>query len=236
MARKLATAALIFAIAAIIGCGGVVKDKVSSGIEASLPDIIGPAKAYNVRTYGPPLKVMKGKIDGVDIIGTDVRLPSGVTVSRLDVKIRDLVVDPDTKQIKSVGSTDYAATLSEAELNRYLKKQYPDVPELNVKLKDKVIGVYAKPGISVLKVGVQADVAMEVRQQRLLALDLKTLKVAGINTPGVAREYIQSKIDTIFDAKDLGFDAHIKSASVSKHGVTLAGDLDLMKAAEKRGQ
>lgn len=236
MTRKCMLTALILLLAVLTGCGGVVKDKVSSGIEESLPEIIGPAKSYQVRTYGPPLRVMKGKIDGVDIVGTDVRLPSGVTVSRLDVKIRDLVVDPDTKEIKSVGSTEYVATLSEAELNRYLKQQYPDVPELNIKLKDKVIGVYAKPGLSVLKVGVQADVGLLVRRQTQIALDLKTLKVAGINTPGVAREYIESKIDTIFDAKALGFDARIKSASVSKNGLTLAGNLDLMKAAEKRGQ
>lgn len=222
-------------LVALAGCGGVVKSKVSSGIEESLPEIIGPARAYDVRTYGSATRIMKGKIDGLDIVGSDVRLASGVTVSRLDVKIRDLVVDPDTKEIKSVGSTDYTATLSEAELNRYLKKQYPDVPEFKIKLKDKVIGVSARPGVSVLKVGVEADVGLEVRQQRLLALDLKTLKVAGINTPGMAREYIESRIDTIFDARDIGFDARIKSAAVSKNGLSIGGNLNLMKAVEAQG-
>jgi hypothetical protein len=71
-----------------------------------------------------------------------------------------------------------------------------------------------------------------VQDQRILALDLRKLKVAGINTPSFARDFIDSKLDDIFDVRDLGFDATIRSVSITPGFITLSGNLNLMKIVE----
>lgn len=235
MARKLFALAIITLVITFAGCGGnPVREKIESSVSRSMPDIIGPADSYSSRVYGSTFRLIKGKLDGLDITGKNVKLASGITVSRLDVKIRDMVVDTDTKEIKQAGSTEYTAVLSQAELSKYVLKRYPDVPGLKLDLRKSLMNISAKPEVSVVKVGVQADVALEVRKEHILALDLKKLKVAGISAPGFAVNYIGSKIDTIFDTNDLGFEAKVKSAVVSPGALTLNGSLDLMKVIEKK--
>lgn len=236
MFRRAVVLILVIVIAAVIaGCdGNPVREQVESSVAKAMPDVIGPAKSYQVRAYGPTLRLMKGKLDGLDITGTDVKLPSGITVSKLDVKIRDMVVDTDTKEIKRADSTEYSAVLTQAELFKHLKKRYPDVPGLGLQLKKGVMNISAKPGVSIAKVGVQADASLKVRDEHILALDLKKLKVAGIGAPQMAVNYLQSKIDTVFDTNDLGFEAKIKSAVITPGALTLNGSMDLMKAMEKK--
>ncbi len=159
----------------------------------------------------------------MDIEGRNVKVPNGISVSLLIVKIRDIAFDTGKKTIKKAASTEYWATLNEAELTRYLTSKYPNVPGLKISLNNGTIGLAASPAVSVIKVGLQADAALEIRDERTLVLNLKSLKVAGIGTPDFAREYIDSKLGTIFDARDLGFDARIKDAVIDRGTLTLSG-------------
>lgn len=237
MLRKCFILLLMVAISVVAGCvGKPVRDKIESSVEQSLPDIIGPAQSYSVEVYGPPLRAMKGKLDGVDITGREVKLPAGITVSRRSVQIRDLTVDPDTRQIQRVGSTRYEATLSEAEVNRNIKQRYPDIPGLNVGLNKGFLTVTAKPGISGIRATIEADSGVQVRDKRILELDLRDIRAVGISAPGFARNFINERIPSIFDVKDLGFDATVESVKIEPQGLTLSGDLDLMKMLEKQAK
>jgi len=233
-AKRIAWALLMTGLLALAGCNPV-KEEVEKSVAQSLPEAIGPAKSYEVRAYGSTFRMMKGKLDGLDIVGTDVRLANGMTVSRLDVVIRDLLFDTGTRQVKRVKTTDFKAALAESELSRYVAKRYPKVPELKVGLMEGFVRVSARPGVSRVRASVVADADLLIRRQRIIALDLRKLKVAGIGAPGFAREYIDSHLDEIFDAKDLGFDARIRSAEVRPRLLTLSGDLDLMKVMAGNG-
>ena len=240
MVRKLIIIVLAALIAAVVvclaGCGNMAKDKVEKSVAESLPTMIGPAKSYNVDAYGSTLRMMKGKLEGLDITGQDVQLKSGVTLSRLFVQVRDIRFDPNTREVHSVGSTAYSATLSEAELNRYLKKRYPNVPDLKLELRKDAVRITTRPGVSVLRTTVQADSGLLIQEERRLILDLKSLKVGPVGAPEFVRNYIESEIGTIFDAKDLGFDATIKSVSVQPNGLVLNGTLDLMELLKKQAK
>ncbi len=109
---------LVFAL--LSGCGGGIKRKVESGIAKSLQQRLGPAKTYSVKVAGSTMSIVSGKIDAVEISGEDVRLAKGITVARLDVNLRDLVVDTGTQEIRKCRSATYSAAVSERELNRYL--------------------------------------------------------------------------------------------------------------------
>lgn len=235
MLRRTAVLLLVVLIAiCLVGCGNLAKDKVEKSVAENLPSMVGPAKDYKVDCYGSMLRMMKGKMDGLDINGEDVQLKSGVTLSKLFVQIRDIRFNPDTRQVNSVGSTNYSATLSEAELNKYLKKRYPNVPDLKLTLCKNTVRITTRPGVSVLRATVEADSSLEVLNERKLAPDLKSLKVGPVGAPEFVRNYIESEVGTIFDAKDIGFDATIKSVSIDPKGLTVTGTLDLMELIKKQ--
>jgi|GEM_PF-1479882 len=222
--------ALVVAISMIAGCGpNLIRKQIESSVARKLPDLIGPAKSYQVRAYGSTLRMMRGKLARLDITGHDVKLSNGLTVSRLFVRIDNISFNTDTKQIKSVDKTEYSASLSKKELNQYLKKRYSNIPGLQLTLGKGMIGFTTRPGLLGLKFGVRGTAELLIRNEKILALNLQKLRIAGIPAPAFARRLLDSRLDTIFDAEDLGFGATIKSVDIKPGLLTLNGDLDLMK-------
>lgn len=218
----------------VVGCGeNIIQRKIEKSVAASLPETIGPADKYTVKASGSSMKMIHGRLNTLDIIGANVKFACGIKVAKLTVNISDIAFDTDTKQITRVGATKYTVAISQAELSRYIAAKLPDIPDLKIELQNGLVSISARPGIYRLRMGVLASAEIEVIQKRILALNLKTLEAAGINTPAFARELVDSKLDTIFDANDLGFNAKIESATITPGTLTLTGELDLIKLAQK---
>lgn len=232
--RYFALALIVVAII-ISGCSdSAIRDKVEKSVAESLPEYIGPAESYTVKASGPTLPMMQGKLNKLDIIGINVQMPNGMRVARLNVVIPDISFDVNKKTLKRAGITEYTASISESELTRYIAEKYSKIPNLSVSLSDGNIGLFAKPGIYKLRLAVQGNADLIVRKDHILALDLKKLNVGGIAMPSFAVGLLESQLGTIFDAKDLGFDAKIKSTTIGPGTLTLNGTLDLMKMMEKK--
>ena len=219
------TAALLVA-----GCGGSIKHRVESGIAKALQKRLGPADTYSVRVSGSTMSIIGGRIEAVEISGRDVRLAKGITLARLDVSLKGLVVDTDTQEIKRCAEAAYCARVSEDELRRYLVNRYPEIPGLDISLLRDRARVTAAPGIAGVTVTIAADAVVAVREGRQLVLDLKKIDVGPVPTPGFAREYIEKRINPVFDAADLGFDARIESIRIEPGFAVIAGTLDLVGA------
>ena len=235
--RRGAVAIWPLIVVALCGCsGGQIRHRIESGIARALPSKLGPAKSYTVKVSGSTMAMINGRLGAVKILGEEVRLSKGVTVARLDVDIKDLVADPGTQAIKRCGSTVYSATLAQDELQRYLIKTYPDIPGLKVSLANGAAHVLASPGLAGVKVNIAADATLEVREGRRLALNLMSIDVAGLSAPGFARDFIENRLNPVFDASELGFGARIESVRIDRGSLTLTGTLDLMKALGTSGE
>ncbi len=183
-----ASAAILSASATLIfvGCVNPVRDKVETSIAHSLPSVIGPARSYTVRADGPTLGMINGRLDELDITGVDVKLKNGMAVSRLSVSVKDIAFDRRRNKITRAGTTTYSASLSEAELSKCLVARYKNIPGLKIGLRKGYLDISAKPGLSVVSTTVRADAQLRIRDQRILALDLKELNLAGVEAPGFA--------------------------------------------------
>jgi len=221
--------AIVFALIIVIcaGCGKAEKHA-ENEIAKGLQQRLGPAKSYNVNITGSPLRLLKGKMQRLDIVGKDVHLDRGITIADLSVTINDLVFDPDTKAIKRAGKTIYSATLDQDELAKYLHKTYPDVPDLKIALREGFIDVSARPAVAGVGVNIKTESDLHVEDHHLLILDLKKISAAGICAPEFARNYIETKVNPIFDSKDLGFDATINSLTIGRGSIRIGGTLDLV--------
>jgi hypothetical protein len=214
---------------AFAGCGRVER-KAENQIAESLKERIGPAESYDVNVTGSPLRLLKGKMDRLDIVGREVQLENGIQIALMNVSVHDLVFDPDTKEIRRAGTTLYCAKMTQQELTRYLIRTYPDVPELKVALRDGFIDVSAKPCVAGVGVAVKAEADLCVEDHHNLILVLKKVSAAGVPAPGFARDYIETRFNPVLDSRDLGFNATVNSLHLSKGSITIAGNLDLVSA------
>jgi hypothetical protein len=222
-------AALMAVMILATGCENPVRKKVENRIEAALPRLIGPASSYSVRVSGSTMGMLKGKLRTTHIQGRDVRLPSGIMVAELDVVSHGIEIDRHRQQISSVVDTSYRATLAQDALNKYLCDTYRQVPHLKAELIKDQLRLSAAPDVAGVQVRISADAALKVREGRYLILDLKKVAVIGVGTPGFAREYLESRVNPVFDSTNLGYDARVDRVSIRPAGVTIEGTLDLAK-------
>jgi hypothetical protein len=211
------------------GCGNPVRSKVESRIESALPRLIGPAKSYSVSVSGSTVGMLKGRLRSAHIIGRDIQFPSGITVSELEVLSHGIEIDRHRQQISSVLDTSYSATLGQDALNKYLCDTYRQVPHLKTELRKDQLHVSASPEVAGVQVHISADAALKVRDNRYLILDLTNVSVVGVSTPGFAREYLESRINPVFDSASFGYDAKVDRVSIMPGGLRIEGTLDLAK-------
>jgi len=217
----------------LAGCGGNIRNRIEKGIERCLPQIIGPASSYQVTVSGSTLKMFRHRLSRVYIKGEDVRLPNGLEVSHLDVCLNEVEFDPDKRTIIDSAEATYSVVLSEEELERYLKKTYPSIPGLGIDLKEGHMVARASPSLIGLTTTISAAALFGIDSQRKLVLDIKKINAVGVQAPSFAREYIESKLNPVFDASELGYDATIDSVSIKPGYVTITGKLDLAKDAKR---
>lgn len=213
----------------ITGCSDPVRRTVEDKIEAALPRLVGPADSYTVSVSGSTAGMIKGKLRSAHIVGRGVRMPSGLTVSELDVTSQGIQIDRHRQQISSVVSTNYSATLAQDALNKYLTDNYRYVPRLKAELHKDQMRVSASPEVAGITVHIIADCGLKVRDNRYLILDLTNVSVVGISSPGFAREYLESKINPVFDSSSLGYDAKVDKVTIKQGGMKIEGTLDLAK-------
>jgi len=228
-ARLMSCALLPILIAtALCGCGGSITRKVEKGIAQSLPGLIGPAKSYKVKVYGSTVDMLRSRMDGIDISGEGVELKNGLAIARLEVSLKGVRFNADSRQITKCDDTQFSASLAQEELRRYLKKTYPDIPGLEVRLRDGVLWASASPSLIGLTASIEAESALKIRSHSQLVLDLRKVTVAGLPAPGFAREYIEKRLNPVFDASALGYDATVDSVSIRGGYLTISGKLDLL--------
>lgn len=216
--------------AACAGCGEPIRNKVESHIEAALPRLIGPARHYQVEVSGSPFAIMKGKLSALKIDGRDVQISQNIKVSRLQVSAKDMAVDLDRALVTRVGSTNYSAEITEDALNAYLRTLYSDVPGLRIVLPGPRLRIYAEPRPAGVPVKIVAEAALRIQKQRELVLDLTDIEVYGVSSPGFAREYIESRVNPVFDSRKLGYDATVSNVRILSNRIRLEGAIDLTSA------
>ncbi len=127
MRRSTALALPLCLLGAGCGVGQSPQTIVAHKIADALPQAIGPASHYDVQVSGDALGLARGRARGVLIRGQDVRLTPAVTLDALTLNTRDIVFDAKSRQVQSIGSALFAASMGQAHLTEYLLQVRPDL-------------------------------------------------------------------------------------------------------------
>lgn len=149
---------LLFLILAafVAGCsGGLITSEVEKGVRRALPDYIGPASKYTVDVHGDEAAILKGKIERLEINGTDVRVDPKLTIRQLYVDMRGVRFNVKTHALKSVEDTSVNAVIAEQAVNHYIGEARGDTT-LTVRLEPGKIIAHFVPKV----VGVSVPIAV----------------------------------------------------------------------------
>ncbi len=109
------------------GVGQSAQTIVAHKIADALPQAIGPAAHYDVQVSGNTLGLAQGRARGVQIRGQDVQMTPAVTLDTLTLDARDIVFDEKSRQVRSIGSSSFAASMGQARLSSYIAQVRPDL-------------------------------------------------------------------------------------------------------------
>ena len=125
--RLIATGAIaataIFVL--IVGCSRTINRTAERRIRDVLPNFIGPAEEWRAHIENPADRTLRGHLRTVTIDGTQVQLRQTILCNTLHIEMQNVDVDTGRHKLKAVGSTSFAATISEKNLNDYIKANAP---------------------------------------------------------------------------------------------------------------
>ena len=207
--------------AAGAGCTGrLVSHAVENEIEACLPNLIGPAQSYKVEVHGPAGKMLRGRIRQLVVYGKGVWAMPDLCLDALEVRMKDVVADPGSMALESIGEVAFETTILEKSLNEHLAHSRAD--GLRVELLDGRVIALARPKVLGIPTNVRLTGSLAAREDKLDFL-VDRFEVAGINTPSVAAKILEDRINPVISLKLAGFSLELTSAKVMPGAVRITG-------------
>lgn len=212
------------------GCGRTINRVAEEKIRDVLPSVIGPAKSYKVQIVNSDLRTLQGKVSTVFIEGTDVILPSGLLLDKLNVQLKDVVVDTGRKKIKSIRSTSFDLSVSEANLDEFMAGESPVGEEIqNIRIHFKPKNVVTVTGARVT-IGLAIPFTMtgpvKVAGAQKIELDPEHLVVSGLPIGGVPLQFIKKRIESSADLSNLGVPMTLSKIETQASLMRLYGTID----------
>ena len=220
--------ALLSTFALFAGCNPV-EGLVERGIEAELPEAIGPADRYDVDVTG--LQTSTGEADHVTVLGERVRPEGAPVLDRLDLDLRGVRYDRDAKRIDRVESARATARVLPADLAPFLDAHRnvrgpavtlrpPDGATL--RFRPEIGGLAVPEGVAVEMTG------RLVAEDGRVRFDVAEVRAAGLNLGGAVARRLSEAINPVVDLTDTDVSLRVTGVRVEAGAVIVeaTGDLD----------
>ena len=204
-------------LAALVASGCSVSGRVESEIEAALPAALGPAESYDATVEG--VRLGDGTAERIAIVGERVAREDAPVIDRLDVELRGVRYDRDTKRLLGADSARATVRVLAADLGDYLARQR-GVGDARVTLQ--------APDRAAVRVegevrGVRLPVAAEVRgrlvaREGTVRLDVESVRAGGIGLGETLARRLGDQINPVVDLTD-------ESLALRVTGVRVEGDV-----------
>lgn len=216
---------------ALVLCGNMaaksIRSKVERGIRESLPQMIGPAKSYDVHVNAGVGSLLSSKLDSVTITGKDVFLKKKAEVEDLNVDIKGIRFDARKSSFKSARSASVKLTMRDDQMEQYLTKKYPDFIDFKCKLSPDKFYLQVKPQLPGFSIPVNSYGRFRISGRDAISVDLDKVTAAGLEVPGVVTKFITNRFNPVLEASEFGLKATFTSATLEEGKAHLEADLDV---------
>ena len=230
--RKFIFLVLIMAGASMItaGCiGGDPNAIASRKIADALPDVIGPAKHYDVSVDGNAMSLSRGHASRVQIDGQDVQVSPSLVMNTLHVDAHDMALDTKTRKVEHAGSVEFNAAIGQLNLDRYLASSKSTLSGLTVKIRWTDL----EASVPVSAVGISATVVVDgtlapssVGADKLDFIP-EGADVGVVPIPHKLLEIAMNRINPVVDLSGMKFPVTVESAGAQNGRLMVVGSTTL---------
>ncbi len=216
---------------ALLLCGGcgAVQETAAHKIADKLPAALGPADRYDVQVDGDPLALTRGRARAVHVQGVGVKLSPALTLDTLTADVQNVSFDTKTRRLTHLGRAAFTASLSQANLARYLAQSKSSVPGLVVTLLPDSID--ARVPVSAFGFSSVAALAGTLRPHAgdpsRLDFDASGAQVGRVALPAGLVNLALDTLNPLLDLGGLKVPLSVESAKVQGGKLVLAGTADL---------
>jgi hypothetical protein len=234
-ARPFRLLVLLFGLVAIVsGCTRAINHAAERRIRDELPDLIGPARRYQVRVEGSAGRAAHGRLQRVIVDGDDVQLSNGLLLDQLHLELKNVEADLDSKSLRHVDSARFTAVIGEAGLDEFLAGEAPEgetIRKTHVALDNNTVTLSAER--VVLGVGIPFHVTGPLRiiGPQKIEIDSDRLTVAGLPISGLPLRFLKERFESAIDLSTLPLPVHVEAVQTTKGKLILSGTADVTAPA-----
>ncbi|MFA6666590.1 MAG: DUF2993 domain-containing protein [Armatimonadota bacterium] len=234
MKKIFAASTLLFFLA---GCsGGYIRSKVETAIREALPNYIGPAKEYKVSVSGSSSAMMSGKVEGVHVLGTDVKVnitrpaPNGgqlekafLDVQEMSIDMQDIFYDMKSRTLASVANADIKARVTEESINRYVRETVSNGRNYTISLLPGKIEAELTASALGFSIPVRLSGRLMIANGGRVNFEPDSASMAQIPIPKSAVNVLISRINPVLDLSTFTFPVTLEKINVTQGAMELVG-------------
>lgn len=222
--------ALLGVLPMLAGCGREINRSVEQKIQAALPDVIGPARNYQVHIHNPADRTLHGRIAALMIDGTDVQIANGLLLDGFHLELKEVDFDTRRKKLNAVREIGFTATISEASIDEFLAGEAPPGEKIrNVRVSFAAgnrVKIAAEREMLGIGVPFTATGPLRIVSPTRLELDPTRLAVVGIPLEGAALRFLKERFESSIDLSSLPVAARLTGVQTAPGKLILSGTLD----------
>jgi LmeA-like phospholipid-binding len=223
-------AMLLAVAAAICGCGRAINRSAERRIRDILPDLIGTAREYRVHVSGPDTDTARGRIQGISVDGRDINLANGLLLDSLHLEMAHITADFEHKQIRSVESAHFTASIGETALDEYFAGESPEgetLRNVRISIREGSVAISGERVVLGLGVPFKAYGPLRLTGPQKIELDPSRLVVVGIPITGAPLRFIKKKFESAMDLSSLPVPMRLDGVTMHSHKLVLSGTPDI---------
>jgi hypothetical protein len=227
----------LIALLALTGCDRPVNRSAEGHIRRAMPDILGPAKKYDVRVEGGWDRTIQGRLSKVAVDGYDVQVANGLLFDHLRLDLKDVRVDTQKKRVKDIREVRFTVTISKANIDEYLAGEAGNddtIRKARIQLNANNSVTLSAERV-VLGVGVPFSLTGPIRVggAKRIELDAQRLTFIGIPVWGPPLEWLKTHFEAAVDLAHLPFPVQLTEARTEPGHLILSGTADISALLQK---
>ena len=214
----------------LAGCGRAINRSAERRIRDLLPDLVGNARQYRVHVEGADSETARGKLRSISVDGMDINLSNGLLLDSLHLDMMQVQADLEHKQLKSVGSAHFTASIGEPALDEFLAGESPEgetLRNLRITIREGTVTIRGERVVLGLGVPFRAYGPLRLAGSEAIELDPNKLVVIGIPISGAPLRFIKKKFESAMDLSSLPIPLRLDGVEMHNRKLILSGTPDI---------
>jgi len=226
------------------GCARIAQRKAEQGINGFLPQYLGPADKYETKVSGSFSALSAGRVGGIRITGTNVRVSPDLTVNNLQLNLTDVETGAGkngARTLTKVGGATFAVRLSGANLTAYGRARRPDLSNLKIETINGVLALSARPqlaGYPLATIRVEGSLSPRPENGSQLDFSPDKARLSIVPLPIALVEYVTEKFNPAVDLSEMRLPVTARRAFIENDFLVIEGDVPpevMVEASQKDG-